>query len=135
MKLLEYIAFQTRNWAEKHGRSFPYNLCGMCAIASGELFLRLQRRGFSPVLVINKDFNHCFVECSGLKIDVTATQFNKGKVVIAKNINGSPWKIGRRYNSLESFNDAIKSWPADQQFINYPKTSIKRTKNESCTIN
>lgn len=99
MKKVYDIAKQTRLWAERTGKrkKFPYDLCGMCAIASGRLFRDLSRAGFRPQLVMSD--NHCFVRLNGYAVDITATQFHpyERKKVLIKPVellqddDRSPW--------------------------------------------
>lgn len=72
---LRLIALKARQWAEDNKPSFiNRNLEMMCARASGELFKKLKRAGFKPVLVFEDC--HCYVVCNRYIIDITATQYN-----------------------------------------------------------
>jgi len=124
------IAERTRKWAEQINKQLEYmydnDLCGMCAIASAELFLRLQRQGIDAVIVANN--RHCFVLVDGYAIvDITATQFDIMDVVhidhIGLNVKGSPdttnnwWKAEHTFDNLDAFLQwqYKTGWPAWQQ--------------------
>lgn len=83
---IKAIARQSRAYAEglvqEYG--YPSDLCGLCAIASRDLWRRLHSRGF--VAKIAHHPHHCFVIIPDLDIlvDVTATQFGKKPVEIRK---------------------------------------------------
>lgn len=80
-RILE-IAENVRYWAESFAEDndFDSDLCGMCAIASGQLFFKLKRAGFDPVLRIwyengKKGEAHVYLMVEDYVLDVTATQF------------------------------------------------------------
>jgi hypothetical protein len=85
---IRLIATRVRRWAEKYAEeNNHYNdLCGMCAIASGELWRELRREGGNPILCLKDDGPgaHVFVECSGYLVDITATQFEENRVVVRR---------------------------------------------------
>jgi len=80
---------QVRHWAETNNQGLD-DLCGMCAIASQELFLTFKRSGIKSeiVLVDSGGSGHCYVLVSiGERqyiADVTATQFCKPAIVLKK---------------------------------------------------
>lgn len=132
MNLVEYVAHQTRKWAEKHKpHEVAGHLGGMCGIASAELFLRLKRRGIKSVIVMNKWGNHVFLRANGIIYDVTATQFGKyPEVFITLEAPSDTWTEGTRYKSVESFIKAQSHWPAHQQFKLFKGTSYGRNKGK-----
>lgn len=73
---VKILATQVRTWAVAKADKANYNpdtLCGWCAIASGELFKRLEKVGIKSTLHINS--GHTFVTVDDHVVDVTATQF------------------------------------------------------------
>jgi hypothetical protein len=67
-------------YQEEHGAADPFDLCGMCAIASYALEQVLFDHGYESefILAILDDprpCSHCWVEIDGWIIDITATQF------------------------------------------------------------
>jgi hypothetical protein len=77
LQRVKRIATNTRKWAEsyqaRHQLDFTPNLCGMCSLASYELFKRLKRANLDPKYCLTP--HHAFIKCQGHIVDVTATQF------------------------------------------------------------
>ena len=76
------IATDVRYWAESYAEdnNMHRDLCGMCAIASAQLFFKLQAEGFSPVIRIwychkRKTDAHVFLMVEDYVLDITATQY------------------------------------------------------------
>lgn len=72
-------------WAQRQAQKphFGSDRCGLCAIASARLCAELARAGFQPrVRVVHSArlSGHCFVECDGWLLDITATQFGLSSV-------------------------------------------------------
>jgi len=65
---------------ENGNKIFPSRLNGMCARASTILFTLLSNEGFNPTICFGD--GHCFLEVENLVVDITATQFGYGKVLI-----------------------------------------------------
>jgi anti-sigma regulatory factor (Ser/Thr protein kinase) len=80
MDKIKDIAKATRIWAEDyaHTHNMAADLCGMCAIASAELFTNLIFAGFKPEIRISNSFsgNHVYCVVDDHVVDVTATQFH-----------------------------------------------------------
>lgn len=98
---IKKIAQQTRAWAHRHRHKVDVeeDLCGMCAIAAGELHKRLKVAGFSAVIALRntEDEGHAFVICEGHIVDVTATQFGW----ITTRGNNRNWERQRRLKPVE----------------------------------
>lgn len=95
------IANNVRNWTEKNREKLEcphYDLCGLCAVASAELFRRLKKYdpSMNVVLALAEDlsFGHVYVIYDDrIIIDVTATQFADEylRVEIRKVSMFNPW--------------------------------------------
>lgn len=79
------IATDVRNWADLYAEEhrMSQNLCGMCAIASAELWRELVDAKFKPIIGVWTDqedihwmVSHVFIKLDDYVLDVTATQFN-----------------------------------------------------------
>ena len=76
------VATDVRYWAEQFSEDndMDEDLCGMCAIASAQLFFRLQSEGFTPQIRIwyrdgATGEAHVFLMVEDYVLDVTATQY------------------------------------------------------------
>ena len=75
------IALEVRSWCEKEadkaGR--PDSLMGYCAIASAELFRRLEKAGIFAEIHMQTGFDgsHVYLVVEDHVVDVTATQFGE----------------------------------------------------------
>lgn len=88
-----WIAEKVREKAEVYVKKMPKtddiddsNLAGLCAIASFALKKELEKNGYEAQL-IRGGFQdawggHCWVECEGEIIDITATQFQIAEKVL-----------------------------------------------------
>jgi hypothetical protein len=122
------IAKGVRQWALNQNDSTGDLDC-WCAICSTEVFKRLKRQGFNPTfveLLLCDDEAHCFVECNGYTIDVTASQFGPYPPVCVykklprqwsqewfwdqDGVDTEVWKT----NQLKKIREHLKSWPHDQ---------------------
>ncbi len=134
--LIRRIAEHTRYWAQCNrtfihvcdddndgfvNDKFEEDLCGMCAIASAELFRRLKDMGYSPKIALydGDDHCHCFVLVNGQIVDVTATQFGKNPVeIVNTNEKNLPdfWNPNMVFNSVEELiaNQVTNGWPQYQ---------------------
>lgn len=122
LKTLYHIANSTRLWVEQQCEENS-DLMGMCAVASCELFNRLQERNISPTLHIAiHDYEaHVFVVAENYIIDVTATQFGvTDKIVVRPNQNFTIlnwyWRSSRTFNSVAELIQYQQQthWPNDQ---------------------
>lgn len=78
------IMKDVRSWAESTQAEFHQwhdNLCGMCVICSYILYKKLKKAGYKPYFV--STWGHAFIELDGYILDVTATQFNLARILIA----------------------------------------------------
>jgi len=83
--LLQKLGTLVHRWACRrrkriNGGSFGKDLCGMCAIASAELFRRLEGLRISDLCILVHDtgkYGHCFVGADRYAVDLTAAQFRK----------------------------------------------------------
>lgn len=104
---IKEVANQTRRWAERYAANnyFPRDLTGVCAIAATKLFLDLQKNGFKDIHIV-ENTEHAFVVCEGHIVDVTATQFGLGSIVIepkSKKPNYTFWKTDRKFKTANGF--------------------------------
>ncbi len=116
------VGLSVRKWARgKDDCEDPNELCGMCAICSYRLCLRLQRLGFEVELCSNN--NHAFVRVKRprtrpILVDVTATQFDEEQeVVISKKTNRWYWAIDNRIKfpaTKRQLRQAFGLWPKEQ---------------------
>lgn len=76
---IEVVAWDVRYWTES--KSDKENLCGMCAIATAELWVRLKNIGIkSEIHLWEGNYgSHVFLVVDDHIVDVTATQFPKFK--------------------------------------------------------
>jgi hypothetical protein len=121
-------AADVRLWAEERavGTYMEEDLCGMCAIASAELFRRLAKLGYKAELCAWVDefecSSHCFIVVDDHVLDVTATQFRETEniTVFYEHIREAvkyAW-----YNAQHTFNDVKRlvkwqkkeRWASDQ---------------------
>lgn len=88
---LRTIAAGARRWAMRNRHrlstedwTFESDLNGMCAIASAELFRRLQKAGIACQLALRGVVSdgHCFILTASHIVDVTATQFGLKPVTV-----------------------------------------------------
>jgi hypothetical protein len=75
------IASSVRKWAEDRDQRREYpsmDLNGLCAVASGKLFLELRKVGIKSEIHLSNDCfgSHVFVVVDKHIVDVTATQFS-----------------------------------------------------------
>ena len=125
---LRNIAWQVRRWAENEYTGsdgcgwYDNDLCGLCAVASGEIWKRLKAVGADPLIVYcDMDWSgHCYVLVEGYVIDVTATQFFRKmpRVVVRKHTRAKQewWDISQTFKNIRSFRDWQKRshWPENQ---------------------
>ena len=122
---IKKIARDTRKWCMRHRYKVNVycDLCGMCAIAAGELHKRLTHAGFdSKIALRNKNFGHAFVICEGHIVDVTATQFSwKYKAVeivplSQKKDRPTFWRETAKYKSVDDliYRQKKSGWPNQQ---------------------
>ncbi len=77
---IRHIATEVRQETEQYAKkqiTINPNLCGLCAIASAELFKRLKQIGHRPRICFT--YGHCFIRVGAYLVDVTATQFRACK--------------------------------------------------------
>lgn len=95
--IAEEVRQEIEQVAKQKGGMYA-NLCGLCAIASAELFKKLKKSGHSPRICFT--YGHCFIRVGAYLVDVTATQFrvchNKKIVIhryrdIKSKIDGEFW--------------------------------------------
>ena len=81
---IRYHAYRARKIAEQVARAekFDEDLCGFCARGSAILWKELTRAKLKAEIVYNP--GHVFVYCEGWYVDITATQFGKGKTLVCK---------------------------------------------------
>lgn len=81
------IAQKARNWVEDYAltHSIPSDLCGLCAIASGELWRRLyDQRIYSAIAGSEYHFFNLLLneKDAWTILDITATQFDERPIVM-----------------------------------------------------
>ena len=122
------VARNVRKWAEKYAKEnhYPRDLCGMCAIAAGEMWRRLKGRGANPILCIalyDPPFAHCFVECNGYLIDVTATQYDGPKVLVRRKelaqSQSECWVATWKCRTISGFykHQVVDKWPEKERIL------------------
>lgn len=128
LTFVKAIAYEVREWAE--GKVEPSSdLCGMCAIASAELYRRLKKHGIESEIHLYDDSESCtahvFLVVDDHVVDVTATQFQElenERVVIL------PKKLAEAYdfyNTAKIFKEPVTlkkwqrktQWPSDQMVL------------------
>lgn len=138
LRQIKAIAYDVRRWAEclydtSCHEDWSPDLCGLCAIASGELTNRLQAAGYPARIAIG--FGHCWVEVCGYYLDVTATQFNSSQIfpdVVMTPLANVPSRLKRfqksrkdyaykLFDSVEDAQDHMANlgWPEGQQCLGY----------------
>ena len=125
LEIVAAVAYQVREWAEAYAEDahFDDDLCGLCAIASGELHSRLKRKGIDSTLHLFEGewWGHCFVEVGEYVVDVTVTQFDvKDKVAI------EPITMARKHpfwNSHKAFN-TVKNLKKYQRQTRWPSEQV-----------
>ncbi len=123
---IKKIAHLVRKRIVKQNKNgmFPYDLCGLCAISSVELFIALRKAGFR-IQVVKAD-GHAYVTWKNYIIDITATQFGqKNRVCIIpiqyarqKEKNYWWWKKGRASGNLTEIRRIFRSWQGQQNPFN-----------------
>jgi hypothetical protein len=121
----EAVAYDVRSWAEQQAaRGHVYgrrNLCGWCARASAELYLRLRRAGIAGELhAYTGSVSHVFLETHGPVVAVTATQFGEfwdRPVVILDRAAADAYSFYSstyRFSSVRELRDwqSQMNWPA-----------------------
>lgn len=120
---LKTILNDTRKWAEEIAEKYEYDytsdLCGLCAITSKELFIRLTEQGYKCKIAYNS--KHCFVLYKNRVFDLTATQFGKPRIHIFSikgKIKGR-WKIDKVFTNIDNLSDyqEEKGWCQEQIYI------------------
>ena len=124
---IKAIATDVRQWAESRaeGGYGEGDLCGWCAIASGELFRKLQKAGIESEIFLHesKSLGHAFVVTQDYVVDVTATQFHefRDKTVIIMHLREAEAylyysSITRVFKDVDSFRRFQKKngWPTYQ---------------------
>lgn len=114
------IARQARQWAmrNRHKEGFESDLMGMCAISAADLFTRLTKAGFRDVRIA-ANLGHCFVQCGGYVVDVTATQFGRRAVEVVP-VGGAShahfWCADHVFNSIDELrvHQLDEGWPSQQ---------------------
>lgn len=121
---LHLIASRARRWAMRNRQraEMPYDLTGMCGIASGKLWSMLTESGFNARIAIRNKVGdgHCFVIVDNYIVDVTATQFGLRAVEVrpAKDARQQHrfWRATKIHNDLHSLrqHQINTGWPSDQ---------------------
>lgn len=98
-------AKRARRWAEKHYESYGTfkDMCGMCGIAAVVVFKELEKEGFVPKLALAE--GHAFTICEDKIVDVTATQFGKGKTVVRPRATNKEdfWEPYATFNNVDDY--------------------------------
>lgn len=101
-----------------------------CAISSHALGTLLERKGFSPSVIVGvyndsrkeldelspNDINHCWLEVGGKIIDLTASQFNRKEkeIVFISTENSGKKFIPIIRTSVKSMKKDVTDWPKQQ---------------------
>lgn len=127
--ILREEAWKVRNWAESLPDLECDDLDCMCAICSTYLFEKLYDRSLSPIFIQAayshySNESHCYVECCGYVVDVTATQFGSTHKPVTifktKYRRGKDWFWQREPDctneatTLSGIRKILQVWPYDQ---------------------
>jgi hypothetical protein len=113
-------ARRSRRWAEKNIEAYDAcgDLCGLCGVASVYLHRQLRREGIRAEIVAGD--GHAYVMFKNHIIDVTATQFNKPRIVVRCRRGKQPyyWEVNHIEKSGRAFMKYQKKagWPTEQIF-------------------
>jgi hypothetical protein len=114
-------ATAVRHWtvAKAQQMKMDEDLCGMCAIASAELFKHLVHLGYKPEIHVWEGgwTAHCFVIVEDHVCDVTATQFGLHDVILEHVKEAEQW---RHYASQHQF-DSVESFVAWQKKVKWAR--------------
>lgn len=123
------IAADTRLWAEDYAAErrgeYDLDLCGLCAIASAELYRKLKVAGITSEIHMWAEENgdsHVFIVVDDHVIDVTATQFREFSnepVVVMHKREAEAFPFYRTDHVYHSDKTLVRSqrkqgWPASQ---------------------
>ena len=120
------IALEVRSWAENEAdkASRAENLMGYCAIASAELFKRLEKEGLAAEIHLSQtDWgSHVYLVIEDHIVDVTATQYHEFSATPVVIIHYKEAEQHEFYETSEIFWDVKalrkfqtnKRWPNDQ---------------------
>ena len=116
------IAKDVREWAENYAfeNDFPDDLCGVCAIASGELWRRLADARIKSQIYRDYEHSHCFIVCDNHIVDVTASQFGQENIVI-KHVNDRTDKEINYYWNMAKFYNTVKDFKIYQTKVKWAK--------------
>jgi hypothetical protein len=107
------------------GRSGGEDLNGSCAIASALLMIELRRQGLDAEVVVWSipTQGHCYVECSGYLVDITAAQFGASDIEIhdlsAKPKERPYWRGRHRFRDVKSLQDYLLRFGWDEAEVPY----------------
>ena len=116
------IAYEVRDWAEDFARKnrFPGDLCGMCAIVSGEISKRLAAKRIKHEIALSRE--HAFLIVDEMVVDATASQYTCDQPVVIKPLDDVKSSI--HYKKIETFSNVrdakkylARRWPASQQML------------------
>lgn len=115
---------RTDAWAKRqaHKAEFGSDRAGLCALASARLCAELELAGFQPAVRVVHSARlsgHCFVECEGWLLDVTATQFGLSALEVhpmRRRPRKHFWMRGIVCRSLTELHEALvrHRWPRVQ---------------------
>ncbi len=120
-------ARRVRRWADKMATRLTddvyinrRDLKGMCGIASYRLAEELEKEGVPHKICYI--YQHAFVIAEDHVVDVTATQFGKGKVVFRKDPKGGVWENeDREFFSKDEFKEwqVEAGWHEEHQVVHF----------------
>lgn len=125
-KLLS-ICQKVRKKIEKLSREVDFSddtLAGLCGIASGYLFLALQKAGIKAKIAVSEI--HAFILVEDQIVDITASQFGLEDICIVdtKTAIEDFWEIEFVFKTLRGFINHQREWLTEQRYENYEQDRI-----------
>lgn len=121
------ICQKVRKKVEKLSRKVDFSdksLSCLCGVASGYLFLALQKAGIKAKIAVSEI--HAFLLVEDQIVDITASQFGKEDICIidAKTAIEDFWEIEFVFKTLRGFINHQREWPTEQRYENYEQDRI-----------
>jgi hypothetical protein len=128
---LSDIMQSVREWTEEQSAflGFPTDMTGMCAASSAELFTRMTELGYDCRLAVND--RHAFVLYGTSVLDVTASQFGKPDICLAKVGSEEYWKADRTFECIEDFENHLSGWDVPVTSSDRKGTATREPRRES----
>jgi len=117
MEILE-LANEVREWGEKfqaiNSRHYHSSLAGLCLICSYKLRNRLVEYNYKPKLCLTS--GHAFLKIDDKILDITATQFDRDRIVFAPVTEFQNWYYQSEYelDDLTELENLVEEWTDSQ---------------------